>query len=209
MSYDARTEQQVFRCIRVAWGTFPHMISSGQTDSFLNDVSLLGDLQRFWQELVERLGWDELQTAVAAIVGDPLGKDRQFHRRAMAVRTCVTHGDVAKSKRAEKMFVVQPNSALATDDLHRLGNKLVSLAAVCVFLVWPVDVNGVENHALEMGISHATEVAMASQATGVSKTLPQGGHAIVVLWIVGERVRQGIFEFLSTLAIRQLQNLQR
>ena len=49
-----------------------------QADPLILDETAIGHAQGLGQELVERLRSDELGLAVAAAVGDPLGKDAEF-----------------------------------------------------------------------------------------------------------------------------------
>ena len=77
----ARAEQQVFGTLGVPRGARLQVPDPVHADPFVLGVATVRHAQGFGHELVERLRGDELQRAVAAAVGDPLGKDAEFHAR--------------------------------------------------------------------------------------------------------------------------------
>ena len=128
-------------------------------------------------------------------------------RGELAVGTGVADRHVAKTERAKEVFVVEPDGALAGDELHRLGGQLEAQAAVGVLDVRLVHVDAVEDDVLQMRVAHAAELAVARQAAGVVEALAERGHVRIVLRIVGEdrgqRIVQGDQALIQELAEQQ------
>ena len=104
MPEGARTEQQIFRKLRARGSARLPVSNPVQSDPFFLGESTLGHFERGWQKSLERLWSDELQITVTSPVGDPLGKDAEFHRGELAIRTGISNRHVAKSERAKQVL---------------------------------------------------------------------------------------------------------
>lgn len=77
------------------------------------------------------------------------------------------HGHVAEPKRSKEVLWIKPYRSATSDNLHGLGRQIEPHAAIRLFDIRLIDVDGVEDDIFQVRVVHTAKFAVACQAAGV------------------------------------------